>query len=147
MGRAILHPVVLAPEERAQLESLTKKGKAQAPVIRRARILLLLDQSEAGPKWPDKSVSQACGVSARTLARLRKRFAEERLGAIRHHSPEHYRPRKIDGDGEAQLAMIACSDPPEGYARWSLRLLADKLVSLDINVSYETVRRTLKKTP
>lgn len=148
MGRAMNDPVELAPGERARLEKLMGSGSVMARVITRARILLLTDRGTQGPAWSDEAIAEALSVTPRTMNRLRKRFAQERLKAIEHHSPKRYRPRRLDGKAEAKLITLACSKPPEGHAQWSLRLLADRLVSLDVidKISYETVRRTLKKT-
>lgn len=148
MGRAMKNPVALAPAERTRLESVVKAGTSQARVITRARILLLTDQGPKGPAWSDADIAEALSVTTRTLSRMRRLYQSEGIEAIRHHAPKRYRPRQLDGRAEARLITLACSEPPQGHARWTLRLLADRLVSLDIvdTVSYETVRRTLKKT-
>ncbi len=148
MARAIKTPVAVAPAERTRLEAIVKSGTSQARVITRARILLLTDRGDDGPAWNDGDIAQALSVTTRTLSRVRGLYQAEGLDAIRHHAPKRYRPRQLDGRAEARMITIACSEPPQGHARWTLRLLADRLVSLDIvdTVSYETVRRTLKKT-
>lgn len=141
--------ITLTPEEREQLEFITSKGKNNARTIKHANILLKADQSDTGPSWSDTQISTAFTVGRATVERLRKRFVEEGFETAlipRKESP--YQPEKIfDGQKEAQLVTLVCSEPPDGYAQWSLRLLADKLVELKIvdSVSHETVRKTLKK--
>ncbi len=142
--------VTLTPEEREQLVSIATKGKSKARTIKHANILLKADQSDTGPSWSDTQIATAFNAGRATIERLRKRFVEEGLEiALRPKKESHYHPqRKLDGHQEAQLVTLVCSEPPEGYAQWSLRLLADKLVELEIvdSISYETVRQTLKKT-
>lgn len=114
-----------------------------------ARILLKADQSSQGPRWVDEQVAEAVEVSQPTVARVRKRYFQEGLeAALNRRPPNREYHRKLDGEQEARLVALACSEPPEGQARWSLRLLADRLVELEIveEVSYQTVRRILKKT-
>jgi transposase len=135
--------------ERGMLEELISAGKAAARKLTHARILLKADQSCNGPGWQDKQISEALEVSVSTVERVRRRFVEEGLEAALHRRPlSSLRQRKVDGVQEAQLIALACSKPPEGRARWSLRLLADKLVALEHidSVSHETVRQVLKKT-
>jgi len=141
--------VTLTMEERSKLDQLIRSGKHKARKITRARILLKADQSPNGPAWTDKKISQALEVGPATVERLRKRFVEEGLEAAltRRKETNPRLRRKLDGHQEAQLIALVCGDPPEGQSRWSLRLLADKLVELRVvdTISYETVRRTLKK--
>ena len=142
--------VTLAAEERSQLEGLTAAGKAAAQKLAHARVLLKADQAQGGPAWPDERISEALEVGLSTIARVRRRFVEGGLEAAlgRKRQDRPSRPRKFDGRAEARLIALACSQPPEGYAGWSLRLLADRLVELEVveSVSPETVRQVLKKT-
>jgi transposase len=140
--------VELTSEERKQLTALVKKGKTAAYKIRHAQMLLKVDQGKKGPGWSDSTVAEAFTAHITTVERLRKRFVEEGLeAALERHNRTNY-TRKLDGDVEAHLIAIACSEPPEGRNEWSLRLLADKLVELKVvdSVSHMTVSRTLKKT-
>ena len=143
------HIVTLTDEEQQYLKKKIRSGREGVRKIIRARILLKADQSETGPAWTDKQIIQALDVGVATVERIRKRFVEEGLEAAlnrRKNSPSSFR-RKLDGHQEARLVTLACSNPPDGRDRWSLRLLADKLVELEIveTVSYQTVRRVLKK--
>lgn len=142
--------ITLTDEERQYLQKKIRSGREGVRKITRARILLKADQSEAGPAWTDNQISQALDVGVATVERIRKRFVEEGLEVAlnrRKNKPSTFR-RKLDGHQEAQLVTLACSNPPDGHDRWSLRLLADKLVELEIvkTISYQTVRRALKKT-
>jgi transposase len=141
--------VTLTTEERSYLKQIIQSGKNTARKITKARILLKADQSTNGPAWNDPQIAQALEVSVSTIERLRKRFVEEGLEAALNRRKEVIPRlrRKMDGHQEAQLIALVCSDPPEGRSCWSLRLLADKLVELEVvdTVSHETVRRTLKK--
>lgn len=141
--------VTLSADERKQLEQLTKTGKAPAYKINHARILLKADTNQAGGGWTDTTISQALDLSVSTIERVRQRFVEQSLEQALGRKPQQRRKaRLLDGEQEAQLIALACSNPPEGQARWSLRLLAERMVSLDYveTISYETVRQTLKKT-
>jgi transposase len=124
-------------------------GTESARKLIHARILLKADQSEEGPAWVDERIAEAVEVSQPTVSRVRKQYVVEGLDAALNRRPprREYR-RKLDGEQEAHLIAIACSSPPEGQARWTLHLLADRLVELEVvdSVSYQTVRRTLKKT-
>ena len=143
--------VTLTMEERRELEQLIRSGKHKARKITWARILLKADQGANGPAWTDEKITEALEVGRSTVERLRKRWVEEGLeAALTRRKETHPRLRhKLDGHQEAQLIAMVCGDPPEGHTRWSLRLLADKLVELKVveTISYETVRRTLKKRP
>jgi transposase len=144
------YPVILTETQREQLKSLIAAGSAPARKLTHARILLKADQSPEGPGWVDEQVADAVETSQPTVARVRKQYVQEGLeAALNRRPPNRHYQRKLDGEQEARLLALACSEPPEGQARWSLRLLADKLVELEIveDVSYQTVRRTLKKTP
>ena len=116
----------------------------------RARILLKTDQGEHGPSWSDEKISDALDVTVQTIERIRKQFVEEGFDAVlsRHEYKQKVSRKKIDGDVEAHLIALSCSEPPEGRVRWTLRLLADKAVELGYleSISYEAVRQTLKKT-
>jgi len=143
------HVIELQPEERAELESMWRRGKASARKLKRARALLLSDQSQDGPAWTDAAIAEALDITTRAIEMLRKRAVEEGpLAAVegKKHPPQPER-RKFDGEKEAKLIALACSTPPEGYQRWSLRLLADRLVELKIfeSVSHETVRQVMEK--
>ncbi|MEM6447482.1 MAG: IS630 family transposase [Cyanobacteria bacterium P01_D01_bin.123] len=140
--------VNLSPEERQQLERLTKTGKAPAYQITHARILLKADTHQEDRGWTDQTISQALDVSISTIERVRQRFVEPSLEQALGRKPQQRRKaRRLDGEQEAQLVALACGEPPEGRAKWSLRLLAERMVSLEYveSISYETVRQTLKK--
>jgi putative transposase len=137
-----LHPVELTADERSRLEGLTRRGVASARRIRRARALLL-----SADGLPDRRVAEGVGCCVATVANLRRRFAAERLGALEERPRPGAAP-KLDGKAAATLVGLACTAPPAGRAKWTMQLLADKLVELGQvdAVSDETVRRTLKKT-
>jgi hypothetical protein len=143
------YPVVLTPAQRDELSILIGAGVAPARKLLHARILLKADQSPDGPAWVDDRIAEAVEVSQPTVARVRRQCVEEGLEAAlnRRASTRSY-ARRLDGAQEARLIALCCSDPPAGTARWSLRLLADTLVELEVveAISHETVRRTLKKT-
>ena len=144
-----IYIVTLTSEERATLQQLISSGKATARKLSHARILLKADSSKGGPDWNDSAISKALDVGTATIERVRKRFVEEGLeAALGRRKPRRQYKRKLDGDGEAHLVALACSESPEGSARWTLRLLADRMVALEYvdKLSYQTVRRTLKKT-
>ena len=141
--------VTLTAGERGELERMIARGKADARRLAHARVLLQADEAEGGPGWTDAAIAAAVRVSLRTIERARQRFVERGLAAalLPEPSPRIY-ARKLDGEGEAYLVALACSRPPEGQARWSLRLLAERMVELEHvdTLSHETVRQTLKKT-
>lgn len=142
------YPVNLSEAERQQLNELIRAGKAPATRIRRAYILLKTDQSEGGPSWTYSQIAEAFGVSKETISRVRQSYSEGGLErALSRKLPERMYPRRLDGVQEAQLTVLACSEPPEGYGRWSLRLLADRFVALGYipAISHETVRQVMKK--
>jgi len=144
-----LYRVKLLADERAQLEGLLSKGKAAARTLMHARILLKADEGVAGPRLSDDQIAEAVEVNRSTVERVRMRCVEEGVeAALRPRPSRQLHPRKLDGVQEAHLVALACSPAPKGRNRWSLRLLADTLVELEVvdDVSYETVRRTLKKT-
>ena len=142
--------VTLTADERTYLSELTRTGKTAAYKLTHARILLKADQAEGGPAWPDEPIAQALDVSVATIERLRQRFVEQGLEAALSRKKQDRPSRQpiLDGAAEARLIALACSQPPKGRGRWTLRLLADRLVELEVveAVSYETVRQTLKKT-
>jgi transposase len=144
-----LYVVELTKQERHYLKGLLSKGKVAAYKRRHAQILLKADAAPGGPGWSDGQIVQALDVSRATVERVRTRCVQEGLeAAINRKEQKNRRPKKIDGDAEAHLIALACSQPPEGRVRWTLKLLADRLVELELveTVSRETVRRTLKKT-
>ena len=146
---ALRYIVTLTKDERETLEQVLAKGKVAARKLTRARILLKVDVGEYGPGWSDEEVVDARDTSASTILRLRRRFVEQGFEAALEDKPsDRVYQRRIDGAAEAHLVALACSRPPAGRATWTLQLLADRLVELDVveAVSYETVRRTLKKT-
>jgi transposase len=141
--------VTLTDEERAELQGLLSGGKASALKQAHARILLKADAAEGGPAWSDSRIAEAIEVGTATVERVRKRFVEQGLEAALVRKPQE-RPSRLktfDGRAEARLIALACSPPPEGRKAWTMRLLADKLVELEVveAVSDETVRRCLKK--
>lgn len=142
--------VELTSEERKELSELVSKGKTAARKITHARVLLQSDISADGPSWTDKQISEALGVHTNTIHGIRRHFVEHGLRAAldRKKQDRPSRQRLVDGDLEAHLIALRCGDPPEGANRWTLRLLADKLVELEIipSISHETVRQALKKT-
>jgi Homeodomain-like domain len=146
----VRYKVTLTVEERQQLEKLVSSGKGAARKLTHARILLLADEGEHGPSRTNAAIVEALAVGERTVERVRKRFVTESLDAALHPRRQPLRPDKvkIKGPVEKQLIELACSDPPTGRCRWTLQLLADRLVVLKCvdGVSHEAVRRALKKT-
>jgi hypothetical protein len=142
--------VRLASEERVKLERLVSVGKGAARKLLHARILLQADQGPEGPGWKDEQIAQGLSAHPRTIANVRQRLVEQGLEAAlnRKKQARPSRPPKLDGRAEARLIALRCGEPPEGRMRWTLHLLADKMVELRVvdGLSYETVRRTLKKT-
>lgn len=141
--------VRLSEEERAWLLTLIGRGAAPARVQTHARILLKANRGEAGLEWTDAAISAALEVDPTTVARVRKLYVDEGLeAALQRKAPDRVYRRKLDGEQEARLVAVACSEPPSGHKRWTLRLLADKMVELQVveTISYETVRQTLKQT-
>jgi transposase len=141
--------VTLTEEERQTLQEMLSRGKAAARKLMHARILVKADAPPAGPGWNDEAIAEALEVGRATVERVRKEFVEEGLeAALERRRPRRVYLRKLDGDGEAHLVALACQKPPEGRRRWTLQLLADRMVALKYveEISYQTVRRTLKKT-
>jgi transposase len=139
----------LEPDERGDLEKLISRGKGAARRLAHARILLHADQGEGRPGKTDAEIAEAVGVSVATIERVRQRFVEEGLeAALSPRPPQRLYPRKLDGEAEARLIALACGPPPDGRARWTLRVLAERMVVLGYveEVSHETVRTTLQQT-
>ena len=140
--------VRLTEKERGQLEAFVRRSRAHARSLLYARILLKAD-ADGPERWTDERIAEALEVSTATVARERRRFLEDGLEvALMPKKPGRPRRRVLDGRAEAHLIALSCSDPPEGRERWSMRLLAQKMVELEHveALSHETVRRTLKKT-
>ena len=142
--------VILTEAEREQLQQLLAAGTAPARKLAHARVLLKADKGPGGPGWVDAAIAAAVEISQPTISRIRQQFVAAGLeAALNRRTPRRVYARKLDGEQEARLIALTCSEPPAGQARWSLRLLADKLVELEIveAVSHQTVGRVLKKTP
>ncbi len=137
--------VRLSEEERETLRKIISTGEVPAYKIRHANILLKADAN--GPNWTDEAIADAFSCHPNTVANIRQRFVEHGLEAALARRKRQYRPRLVDGEVEAQIIALRCSTPPEGRSSWTLRLLADKLVELEIvpSISHETVRQVLKK--
>ena len=142
----VLH---LTEEERVEFQQLVKKGKVAGWKLQRAQALLQCDQGPQGPGWPDEQVAQAYGCTSRSLQSWRKQAVESGPLSLLQRKPRLTppTPAKLDGEQQARLTALACSQPPSGYARWTLRLLAERLVELEVvdAIAHETVRRALKK--
>jgi len=142
--------VRLDDEEREALRRLVSKGRASALKLTRAHVLLQADESQEGPGWTDGRIAEGLGIAVRTAEHIRRRFVEEGLERALERKKQ-CRPsaeRKLDGRKEARLIAVCCSQAPKGRRRWTLRLLADRLVELKVvdSISHETIRQTLKKT-
>jgi transposase len=140
--------VELTSEERSGLQMMVTKGKAAAYKIKHAHILLNADQGPEGPGWKDAEIAKTFHCHVTTVENVRRRLLEHGLGAaIERAKHKAYKPRKLDGRAEAQLVAMACSETPAGRNKWTLRLLADRMVELNIvdSISYGTVRNVLKK--
>jgi hypothetical protein len=148
MMRKKQYLVKLKPEDRQQLKEVITKGKSPAYQIRHANILLLADNEVSN--WADETIAKALSVNINTVGRIRRLYAKQGLKVAVERKKQDYPSRapKFDGAAEAHLIAVACSQPPEGRSRWTLKLLADKAVELEIvdSVVPETVRQTLKKT-
>ena len=141
--------VRLTAADRRELERMARCGRHPARTLVHARILLKADAAKGSAGWDDAAIAEALDCGTRTVARVRKKYAEGGLDVALHRKkPTGRQYRKLDGDQEARLVAIACSAPPAGKARWTLKMLADRLVELEVvdALSDETVRRTLKKT-
>jgi transposase len=143
------HIVVLSEEERARLHTLIGQGTAPARALTHARILLNANQGGAGPGWTDRAITTAPEVHHTTVARVRQQYARGGLdAAVDRKVPEREYRRKLAGEQEARLVALACSAPPQGRTRWTLRLLAQRLVALEVvdDLSHETVRQAVQQT-
>ena len=142
--------IKLSQEEQDTLKKIITSGRGPARMFTRARILLKADQGEHGPNWSDEKISDALDVTVQTIERVRKQFVEEGFDAVLSRRPytQKVSRKKLDGNVEAHLVALSCSEPPKGYVRWTLRLLADKIVELGYveTISHEAIRQTLKKT-
>ena len=146
---AKIYRVTLEKEEREALTALVSKGKGNARRLRRARILLLADEAQEHGGWKDAAIAVALSASVRTVERTRQKCVEMGVeAALNHTRPKKTRSKVLDGEAEARLVQLACSAAPDGREDWSMQLLADKLIELEVveTVSRETVRTTLKKT-
>ncbi len=142
--------VKLDKEERKQLTELVKKEKVAAKKRTHAQLLLLADCGRHGPAWKDEAIAEACRVTVRTVENLRKRLVLEGLDVALNRKPQSRfsRQKILDGEKEARVIALCCGAKPSGHARWTLRLLAERAVELEIveSISHETVRQCLKKT-
>lgn len=140
--------VKLTLDERSRLEGMIKRGREAAYRRRHAEVLLLVDEGEHGPELVDRVVAERTGFSRRTVEQIRERCVTEGLdSALERKKRVRERSQRLDGEGEARLISLACSDAPKGHARWTLHLLSDKLVELEVveSISHECVRQVLKK--
>lgn len=145
---AKIYRVTLTTEERQELKVLVSKGTGNARRIRRAHMLLLADENWPDGAWKDDDIAKALGAHVRTVERTREKCVQEGLeAALNHTRPQKTRAKVLDGAAEARLAQLACSAAPDGHERWSMQMLADRLIELEVveTVSRETVRTTLKK--
>lgn len=145
----IKYKVTLTKEEREELMSIIDKGKHSSQKFRNALILLNVDEGEFSNKQTNKTISNVLKVGMRTIDRVKKKFVEEGFKSVlERNTGIRIYEKKADGDFEAHLISLACSKAPEGYARWSLRLLSEKMVELNYvdSISHETIRKVLKKT-
>ncbi len=140
--------VRLRSGERKELTDLVRKGTGKARMINRARILMMADESRAGGRNTDEEIARTLGVALGTVATVRRRYCEEGMREALTERPRSGQPMKLGAREEAMLTTLACSNPPEGHSRWTLRLLADRMVELEQveSISHETIRRRLKKT-
>ena len=139
--------LTLTPEQRQQLETLVRTGQQKARALTRVRIVLLLDRSQE-KRYTDQEIAEIIGCYRATVANTRRRFLDADIAGVLQEKPMGpSAPGKMTGDVEAQLTLLACCDPPQGRARWTVRLLAERMVALDFvdDLSYVTVARTLKK--
>lgn len=141
------HRVQLSAEEREELRSVVRKGKAAAYKRLNAQMLLQADEAAGSPAWKDKDIAETFEVSIRTVERLRERLCSRGFENCLERAKGAGRKRKLDGTQEAELIVLTCSEPPEGRARWTLRLLADRMIELEYvdGISHEAIRLLLKK--
>ncbi len=142
------YKVTLTREERQELSTLVRKGKGEARRLTRARILLMADESQDDASWKDADIAKALGVHVSTVERIREKCVEMGVeSALSHARPKQSRSKIMDGASEARLVQLACTQAPDGHEQWSLQMLADKLIELEVveSISRETVRTTLKK--
>lgn len=145
---AKIYRVTLEAHEREELTAMVTKGEGRARNLYRARILLLADENREGGAWKDADIAAALSIGPRTVERTRQVCVEEGIeAAIHHRRPKRHRRKVLDGAAEARLIQLACSQPPAGRTHWTMQLLADELIALEIveTISDETVRTTLKK--
>lgn len=140
--------VNLSKSERKQLKELTTKGETSARKLNRARVLLLSDESNGNRYKKDEEISKILEISKATVYRIRERFCKEGLESTLKEKPRSGRPSEITGRQKAKITVIACTKPPEGYGKWSLRLLKERVVELDIidSISHTSIKNILKKT-
>ncbi len=146
---AKIYRVTLSDEEREELTAMVKKGKGAARRMTRARILLLADENRDDGGWKDADIAQALSIHQRTVERIRETCVMQGIAAaFNHKRPQKKKEKLLDGAAEARLIQLACSEAPDGHERWSMQMLADKLIELEVveTISRETVRLTLKKT-
>jgi len=145
---AKIYKVTLEKDEREELAALVNKGKGNARRMRRARILLMADEAQENGGWKDADIAKALSASVRTVERTRQKCVEAGIeAALNHTRPKKTHRKILDGEAEARLVQLACSEAPDGREDWTMQLLADKLIELEVveTVSRETVRTTLKK--
>lgn len=143
------YKVTLTDEEHEELTALVSKGTGNARRLRRARMLLMADENQPGGAWKDADIARALSAHSRTVERTRKKGVVEGVeAALNHTRPQKTRSKRLDGAAEARLVHLACSEAPDGHESWTLQMLADKLIELEVveTVSRETVHTTLKKT-
>jgi transposase len=142
------YPVKLTSEERSQLNRQTMQGRIQVRELKRAQILLLADENHENGRQTDKAIASKLAISMPTVERIRRRYVEGGLETALKEQARSGRPATISGEARAKITALACSTPPEGYGRWSLRLLADKAVALEFieHISHDAVGDILKKT-
>ena len=140
--------VRLTKKQRKELKKLTHSGVISARKLNRAQVLLLSDEGRPDGRKTDQEIAEVLEISTATVVRIRQRFVQEGLAAALTEKPRPGKPRQLSGKDKAAVVALACSDPPEGYARWNLRLLADKLVELELvdHISHTSVKEVLKKT-
>jgi len=147
--RQTKYTVTLSEDERAHLHTLIGQGTAPARLLTHARILLKADHSDSGPAWTDVAIAGALEIHSATVGRVRRTYVEQGMdAALTRKAPKRVYPRRLDGAAEAHLIALACGDPPPGRTCWSLRLLADELVRLEVveTISHEAIRRTFEQT-